>query len=46
MCQGTVFGDLYDEIEKITLNKKVKITHQQLVTLSKKLILSQVYIFR
>ena len=36
-AQGTVFGDLYDEIEKITLNKKVKITHQQLVTLSKKI---------
>jgi len=36
-AQGTVFGDLYDEIEKITLNKKVKITHQQLLTLSKKI---------
>ena len=36
-AQGTVFGDLYDEIETITLNKKVKITHQQLVTLSKKI---------
>jgi FdhD protein len=36
-AQGTVFGDLYDEIETITLNNKVKITHQQLVTLSKKI---------
>ena len=36
-AQGTVFGDLYDEIEKVKLNKKIKISHQQLINLSKKI---------
>ena len=36
-AQGTVFGDLYDEIEQVKLNKKIKISHQQLINLSKKI---------
>ena len=37
-AQGTVFGDLYNEIEGIVLNKNIKVTHQELIELSKKLI--------
>ena len=37
-AQGTVFGDLYNEIEEIKLNKNVKVSHQELIDLSKKLI--------
>ena len=36
-AQGTVFGDLYSEIEKIKLNEKISISHQQLISLSKKI---------
>ena len=36
-AQGTVFGDLFDEIKSIKLNKKNKITHSQLINLSKKI---------
>ncbi len=36
-AQGTVFGDLFEEIESIKLNKKYKITHSQLISLSKKI---------
>ena len=34
---GTVFGDLFEEINSISLNKKIKINHQQLINLSKKI---------
>ena len=34
-AQGTVFGDLISEIEGIKLNKKLKITHIQMMNLSK-----------
>ena len=34
-AQGTVFGDLISEIEDIKLNKKIKITHMQIMNLSK-----------
>ena len=36
-AQGTVFGDLYNEIEEIVLNKDIKVTHQELIELSKKI---------
>ena len=36
-AQGTVFGDLFEEINSISLNKKIKINHQQLINLSKKI---------
>ena len=36
-AQGTVFGDLYNEIEEIVLNKNIKVTHQELIELSKKI---------
>ena len=36
-AQGTVFGDLYNEIEEIKLNKNVKVSHQELIDLSKKI---------
>ena len=36
-AQGTVFGDLFEEIENIKLNKKNKITNNQLLNLSKKI---------
>tara|TARA_Y100000768_G_scaffold350992_1_gene301565 strand:- start:778 stop:1587 length:810 start_codon:yes stop_codon:yes gene_type:complete len=36
-AQGTVFGDLFNEIKSIKLNKKNKITHSQLQNLSKKI---------
>jgi len=36
-AQGTVFGDLFDEIKSIKLNKRNKITHSQLINLSKKI---------
>ena len=36
-AQGTVFGDLYDEVSSLKLNKKIKITHNQLMILSKKI---------
>lgn len=36
-AQGTVFGDLYNEIEGIVLNKNIKVTHQELIELSKKI---------
>ena len=36
-AQGTVFGDLFEEINTISLNKKIRIDHQQLMNLSKKI---------
>lgn len=36
-AQGTVFGDLFEEIESVKLNKKNKITNNQLLNLSKKI---------
>ena len=36
-AQGTVFGDLYSEIEAVKLNKKARVSHQQLINLSKKI---------
>ena len=37
LTQGTVFGDLFEEIESVKLNKKNKITNNQLLNLSKKI---------
>jgi len=36
-AQGTVFGDLFEEIESVKLNKKNKISYTQLINLSKKI---------
>jgi FdhD protein len=36
-AQGTVFGDLFEEIESVKLNKKNKMTNNQLLNLSKKI---------
>ena len=36
-AQGTVFGDLFEEIESVKLNKKNKISYTQLIGLSKKI---------
>ena len=36
-AQGTVFGDLFEEIESVKLNKKNKITNNQLLNLSEKI---------
>ena len=36
-AQGTVFGDLFEEIESVKLNKKNKITNNQLLNISKKI---------
>ena len=35
-AQGTVFGDIYEEIEKIKLDSKIKIKHNWIYELSKK----------
>ena len=36
-AQGTIFGDIYEEIEKIKLNSKIKIKHEWIYELSKKI---------
>ena len=36
-AQGTVFGDLFEEIASVKLNKKNKISYTQLINLSKKI---------
>ena len=39
-AQGTVFGDIYEEIEKIKLDSKIKIKHNWIYELSKKISLT------
>ena len=39
-AQGTIFGDIYEEIEKIKLDSKIKIKHNWIYELSKKITLT------